>query len=131
MVVPLVLFPYTPLTRQFASVKAACGCGAAAGRLCGRVREARAIRQAFRLSRRAQIAFWVQAKDAAACMGLSRFVFLRRARLRAKGLPARSSFALAKCRMLMNAKDFTQIEVAYIQMQKADPDFRRPKCYYW
>lgn len=79
---------------------------------------------------RAQIAFWVQAKDAAACMGLSRFVFLRRARLRAKGLPARSSFALAKCRMLMNAKDFTQIEVAYIQMQKADPDFRRPKRYY-
>lgn len=43
----------------------------------------------------------------------------------------RSSFALAKCRMLMNAKDFTQIEVAYIQMQKADPDFRRPKRYYW
>ena len=63
-------------------------------------------------------------------MGLSRFVFLRRARLRAKGLPARSSFALAKYRMLMNAKDFTQIEVAYIQMQKADPDFRRPKRYY-
>lgn len=52
------------------------------------------------------------------------------ARLRAKGLPARSSFALAKCRMLMNAKDFTQIEVTYIQMQKADPDFRRPKRYY-